>query len=262
MAATSWWSYTLLQRTPDWNPWLGPVVLLGGLGVAVALLPRSWLEGRTGALVGAAAIVLGLLGATAYTLETARTPHEGAIPSAGPAVLTRFGLGRGGPFGGGTAGRPPGRTGQFPVGPRALPATGTAPAGGAAPGGAAGGLLDASEPSSELVALLEADADQYTWVAATVGSNSAAGYQLATDQAVMSIGGFNGTDPSPSLAEFQADVDAGKIHYFIAGGFGGRGGRGGPGGNARSTSSEITTWVESNFTATTVGDITVYDLTS
>jgi hypothetical protein len=122
--------------------------------------------------------------------------------------------------------------------------------------------LDASEPSSELVALLEADADQYTWVAATVGSNSAAGYQLATDQAVMSIGGFNGTDPSPSLAEFQADVDAGKIHYFIAGGFGGRGGRGGPGGNARSTSSEITTWVESNFTATTVGDITVYDLTS
>jgi hypothetical protein len=94
-------------------------------------------------------------------------------------------------------------------------------------------------------------------VAAAVGSNSASGYQLATQEPVMAIGGFNGSDPSPTLAEFQAYVQAGKIHYFIAGGgFGG-----GPGGGSGSnTSSEIAAWVESNFTATTVGGVTVYDL--
>ncbi|HEY2813213.1 MAG TPA: glycosyl transferase, partial [Acidimicrobiales bacterium] len=85
------------------------------------------------------------------------------------------------------------------------------------------------------------------------------GYQLATNDPVMSIGGFNGTDPSPTLAQFQSYVDAGDIHYFIAGGGFGRGGFGGAG---ASTSSQITTYVERNFTSTTVGNITVYDLTS
>ena len=46
----------------------------------------------------------------------------------------------------------------------------------------------------------------YTWVAAAVGSNNAAGYQLATGAPVMAVGGFNGTDPAPTLAQFQADV--------------------------------------------------------
>ena len=40
----------------------------------------------------------------------------------------------------------------------------------------------------------------------------------------MAIGGFNGTDNSPTLAQFKAYVAAGKIHYFIASG----GGMGGP----------------------------------
>jgi hypothetical protein len=78
----------------------------------------------------------------------------------------------------------------------------------------------------------------------------------------MAIGGFNGTDPTPTLAQFQAYVAAGDIHYFIAGsrafGFGG-----GPfGGGASSTASEITTWVESNFQAMTIGNVTLYDLTA
>ena len=51
---------------------------------------------------------------------------------------------------------------------------------------------------------LLADADEFTWVAAAVGANSAAGYQLATERPVMAIGGFNGSDPAPTLAEFQA----------------------------------------------------------
>jgi len=95
-------------------------------------------------------------------------------------------------------------------------------------------------------------------VAAAIGSNEASGYQLATGRSVMPIGGFNGTDPSPTLAQFERLVAEGKIHYFIAGGaFGG-----GPGGGSSSTSSAIASWVESHFTSTTVGGVTLYDLTS
>ena len=131
---------------------------------------------------------------------------------------------------------------------------------GAMPGsqttGGMGGLLNGSSPSSTLTSTLLENADSYTWVAATVGANNAAGYQLATERSVMPIGGFNGSDPSPTLAEFQADVAAGKIHYFIAGGSFGQS----QGGS--STSSAITAWVEASFTAQTVDGTTLYDLTA
>ena len=80
----------------------------------------------------------------------------------------------------------------------------------------------------------------------------------------MAIGGFNGSDPSPTLAQFKAWVAAGRIHYFIAGGGlgGGLAGQGGPGGQGGSgTASQITSWVESTYTAKTVDGVTVYDLT-
>ena len=157
----------------------------------------------------------------------------------------------GGGYGGGQGSGPEqGFTGKFPGG--------TQGPGGSFRGGAGGlgGLLNGSVPSAALTAALKADADQYTWAAATVGSNTAAGYQLASGEPVMAIGGFNGTDPAPSLAAFQKYVAEGKIHYFIPGGAGG-GGRGG----GNSDASQITAWVEQNFTATSVGGTTVYDLT-
>ena len=113
---------------------------------------------------------------------------------------------------------------------------------------------------------------------------------LASDTTVMSIGGFSGSDPAPTLAQFQAYVAAGEVHYFVVGGGPGGGGpAGGPGGGTSGapasgqqsggsaqadragrdggfpgrggTGSEITTWVEQTFTPTTVGGRTVYDLT-
>jgi 4-amino-4-deoxy-L-arabinose transferase-like glycosyltransferase len=91
-----------------------------------------------------------------------------------------------------------------------------------------------------------------------VNSNNAAGYQLASGQPVMAIGGFNGTDPAPTLAQFEKDVSEGKIHYFIASGGGGFGGGAGGSGDA----SQITSWVEAHFTSQTFGGVTVYDLTA
>jgi 4-amino-4-deoxy-L-arabinose transferase-like glycosyltransferase len=121
--------------------------------------------------------------------------------------------------------------------------------------------LNASAPNAALTRLLQADASRYAWAAATVNSNSAAGYQLASGEPVMAIGGFNGTDPAPTLAQFEKYVSEGKIHYFIAGGAG-IGRLGGLGGSSGGDASQITSWVESHFTAETVGGVTVYDLTS
>lgn len=50
-----------------------------------------------------------------------------------------------------------------------------------------------------------------------MGAQNAASYRIATNEAVMAIGGFNGSDPSPTLAQFQALVAEGKVHYFIGG---------------------------------------------
>ncbi|WP_410658160.1 glycosyltransferase family 39 protein [Amycolatopsis sp. lyj-112] len=105
--------------------------------------------------------------------------------------------------------------------------------------------------SSEVGALLSATTTK--WAAATASSQSAASLELASGKAVIGIGGWSGQDPAPTLAEFQQYVANGEIGYYVEGGRGG-----GPGGG----SNEIGEWVAANFTATTVGEQTVYDLRS
>jgi len=289
VALSAVWAYELLGRDASWHSWLRPLVLVCGL-VGAALLAAWPIMRRSLAVLALSLALIGGLGAPlAYALNTSTTPHSGAIPSAGPAGAGAapggFG-GRGGPgaqFGfragrgaaaGGTGGfGTPGGAAGFGGGAPAGGATtgpagrfggfGAAGAGGRAAGGA-GGLLSGSSPSKALVAELESGSKHYKWIAATVGANSAAGYQIGTGQAVMAIGGFNGTDPAPSLSEFEADVAAGDIHWFIGGGGGGGGGGFGFGAGRGTTqvSSEISSWVQSHFTATTVGGVTLYNLTA
>jgi len=262
LVVTGAWAWVLLGRSSDFLPWLRPLVVVGALGTAVAILVVDGLGRRAVGAVAAAAVVVGLAGPAAYAVQTATTAHTGSIVTAGPTTSSGFGGGPGGGgrpggggggFGGGTP--PQGQTGTAPTGNGP---TGTAPTGGTQgggmTGGGGGGLLNATSPSSAILKKLESDASSYTWAAATVGANNAAGYQLASGLSVMPIGGFNGSDPSPTLAQFKAWVGAGRIHWFIASG---SGGGASPGGN---TASQITQWVEKNFTATTVDGVTMYDL--
>jgi 4-amino-4-deoxy-L-arabinose transferase-like glycosyltransferase len=277
VAGTAIWSSVLLGRSSTFQPWLRPAVLIFGLAAAAGLVLVRLLTRRLSTVPSlrraattialTAGVFAALAGPGAYAVDTASTAHGGAIPTAGPNVAAaRFGRpgGAGGPGGGrggpGGPALPGGFRGGFPGGQ--APGQGTGPTGTVQGGGAAsrsgaggmGGLLDAAEPSAALVQALQADAQSYTWVAAAIGSNSAAGYQLGTGEAVMPIGGFNGSDPSPTLAQFQQYVQNRQIHYFIGGaGFRSNGGS--------ATSSEISTWVQAHFTATTVGGATVYDLT-
>ncbi len=259
-AVTAWWAHALLGRA-DWTPWLAPAVLFTGLAAAALVLTAPTLRGRPGTAIALVALVVGLAGPIAYSLQTASVTHAGSLPTAGPDQGGRFGPGGGrgrgrfGPPGGGPAG--------------GFGAPGGGPAGriGAPGGGAsAGGLLNGSRSSAAITAMLRENAGSYRWAAAAVGSNSASGFQLASGEPVMAIGGFNGSDPYPNLAQFERSVADGDIHWFIAsgggpGGRGPRGGRAGPGGGS-SSGSAITSWVEANFTATTVNGVTLYDLSA
>ncbi|MER6979583.1 glycosyltransferase family 39 protein [Streptomyces carpinensis] len=289
VTATAAWGYVLLNRTPDYLPWLKWLVLVGGLTAALGLIFVTRLGRRIALATVAAGILTSLAGPTAYTLSTVDSAHTGSIPTAGPAGASRMGFGgrgggrsmRGGFGGGGMPGQnsqgqgnghnqpngngngfPGGGTGGLPGG--GMPGNGFPGGGGGltgesgrmgGTGGGMGGLLDGARVGSAAKKLLEQDASKYTWVAAAIGSQNAAGYQLATGDPVMAIGGFNGTDPSPTLAQFQKYVTQGRIHYFVAGG-GMGGGMGGSG-----ASSQITSWVEKNFKKVTAGSATFYDLT-
>ncbi|MEU7769009.1 glycosyltransferase family 39 protein [Nocardia sp. NPDC049190] len=283
--ATAW---MLLSRSPEWQPWLRWTVLIVGVLATISVLfpaPRKL------AVVSALAVAYtGLAGPVAYAVDTIATPHAGGMPSAGPNVAMRghrppWGEGMNGM--GGRAGRAPGQPGggaptggsaesmpmpggqtpagrpqgAMPGGQQARQGAGQPPgmpggrAGDGGRGGGFGGLLGAEEPSAQLVSLLEQNSGSYTWVAAAIGSNSAAGVQLATELPVMPVGGFNGSDPSPTLEQFKQYAAEGKIHYFIGGGRG-------PGSSESSISARIAQWVRENFTAVEVDSVTLYDLTA
>lgn len=285
VAVTAVWGGLLLGRTPDWQPWLRWPVLVAGALAAVGLLFAGRTDRRLGLAAAGLAVAAGLAGPFAYTLTTLGEGHQGSIVTAGPGGTRgpggqrmpgngrMFVLYGPGPGGGQGMGQPP-AGGQAPGGPGGTPGglggtpggTGAGPGGapGGAPGGPVGenqggpggigGLLNGPTVGTEAKRKLLADADSYTWVAAAIGSQNAAGYQLATEKPVMAIGGFNGSDPSPTLAQFKQYVAEGRIHYFVASGGGFGGGMGG--------GSAISSWVESTFEKVTVGSATFYDLTS
>ncbi|OZD04985.1 hypothetical protein CH275_11345 [Rhodococcus sp. 06-235-1A] len=214
-AITTATSFVFLARSPEFLPWLRWVVLGVGVIVAVALVFRR--SRSMSIALGAMAIAVALAGPVAYVADTVVTPHTGGGPSAGPAVVSDQAAYRSG-----RGSEDAERSTQFG---------------------------SSSAPDSELIGLLETDPQKYTWAAATIGSNAAAVLQLATDDPVMPVGGFSGTDPSPTLDQFEADVAAGKIHYFIAG-------------TGKTRPSAIGDWVSATFTPMTVGDYTVFDLSA
>jgi 4-amino-4-deoxy-L-arabinose transferase-like glycosyltransferase len=302
IAATAVWSYVLLDRTPTWNSWLRFAILVVGVVAAIALaigpkLGRNLMMGAA-----AAGLAASLAGPFAYTMETIATPHTGSMPSAGP-ITNGDGFPGGGfgggqmPTGGNSANSFTGQSGkigfgggQMPLGGNsANPSTGQSGNNGSSNANGnnsinfkQGGPEGADEtPGNAIVKLLKKNASKYTWVAATVGSQSSAPYQLATGEPIMDIGGFNGSDPTPTLAQFKKYVSEGKVHYFINSGRGfnrmgrnsGNGSNSGgtyggtPGGNFQNgpmgggSNSEIATWVQNTFKSTAVDGVTVYDLT-
>ena len=72
----------------------------------------------------------------------------------------------------------------------------------------------------------------------------------------MAVGGFNGTDPYPTLAQFQQYVANGQIHYFLGEGMSMQGTSG------SDAAQQIADWVAAHYQSSTVDGVTVYDLTA
>ena len=190
-----------------------------------------------------AAVAIGGVGAAVLILVAGRLPDVAARAVAGVALVACLAA-----------------PAAYSMATAASPHVGSIPAAGPSRGGgggfAGGGLLGSPTAHPDLTRLLAAGADEFTWAAAVVGSNNAAGYQLASGVPVMAVGGFNGTDPSPTLEEFTRYVDEKQIHYFIQG----RMMMGRSGGDAGGDTAAITEWVESHYLPQTVGGTVVYDL--
>ena len=240
--------------------------------------------GVTGMVLAVVALYTGPVAWTAYTVSVG---HTGSIVTAGPNVARSAGMG-GGPGGGmglgpgmggnhhgpGMQGQSDGQSqpGRAPAqsdgrqlngymqsngqqGPSGNAQDGSSDSNARGRRSGPGGLPGGGTANEEIVAMLQQDADTYRWAAATTGSQNAANYQLASEQPVMAIGGFNGSDPAPTLEQFKEYVRQGLIHYYISGD-----GMSGSQMGGSNAADEIAEWVAGHFEAQTVDGVTVYDL--
>jgi 4-amino-4-deoxy-L-arabinose transferase-like glycosyltransferase len=224
LAVTGGWAVSLLDRSPTFHAWLRPTIV-AGVALAAAGLWLAWQFRNRAMLLGAGAVAAATLlaGPAAFAAATVTNASTGSIVAAGPG---------GGGFGGGPGG-----------------------------GGARGGPGGAETADAGLISYLEANRGAATYLVAAFGSGSSAPIIIASGEPVMTIGGFNGGDPAPTLAQFEALVAQGKVRFVLVGGQGG--GQGGPGGNGTSS---ISSWVTQHGTAVAAstyggtGNSNLYDL--
>ena len=217
-------AWALMNSVVGWHPALTTTILFSGLGGAVLLAvkpPANWIN-----IVACGLATVGLIAAPlATSIYTTTVTHSGSNPLSGPVTKSPRSISR-----------------FLETVSRNEPSW-------------AYDMGYGFDPGPELTALAE-DTDSCIWGAATYPSQSAAKLQLATSKAVLPLGGFAGTDPAPTLAEFEEHVKKGEIcllvwhedHLELPG---------------RSvTLMEISNWVKSEFVSTVIEGTTVYDLRS
>ncbi len=223
-APTVIWSAGMSQLYPGYFTSL-PYVQAGLLVVAIGLIlfagenaQKNWQKVLVAFSVTAAMTLTPL----AWSVDV--TNHPSSInPAAGPTEL-QFGGFAGRP---GMGGRPGGNFGGPGMGGR--------------PGGApAGGF--GQQDNTALLKYLQTNRGEFKYLLVTFGAQTAASFTTATGDNILPIGGFDGQDPSPTLAQFKKMVKAGEIKFVLMGGQGR-----GPGGQTQTgVGSQIQNWVTSN----------------
>ncbi|HUC06193.1 MAG TPA: glycosyltransferase family 39 protein, partial [Acidimicrobiales bacterium] len=224
VVGTALWADALLARTSGYDAWVGPAVVMAGVVSTLVLflcLARPKVPRWCALAAGAVAATSLLASPAAYALTTLGTTTNG-IATAGPASGAGGLGGGGGPGGGSFTGSAPGtRSGAGPTGARAGGFPGGGARTGAAPTGARaraaadglGGGGAASTDNEALVRYLERHQGSAEYLVAVNGSQTAAPFILESGKAVIAMGGFTGTDPTPTLSEFEHLVATGKVHY-------------------------------------------------
>ncbi|MGY4099674.1 ArnT family glycosyltransferase [Nocardia sp. R16R-3T] len=232
------WSFIVLQRNSDWQPWLRwtivAISVLAAVGLLVASLPaagRVRLRNRATSVLVIAGVIAGLGGSTAYAVATLPQSHTGGSPTVGPAKA-----------------RKPDSQQQS----------------------AMGRIMGGNIAQPRLVSLLS-DTDT-RWSAAVDRSSTAATLELASHTAVIAIGGFTSDDPVPTLDQFQELVRTHQVRYYLAQEVQLPDSWRVPNqGDAATPTPEdepwrpighkdIGDWVAQHYQATHIGDVAVYDL--
>jgi 4-amino-4-deoxy-L-arabinose transferase-like glycosyltransferase len=111
-----------------------------------------------------------------------------------------------------------------------------------------------AHPPTPAVELLLGSPPTCRWAAATLPAQTAANWQLASDKAIMPVGGFAATDPYPSFEEFKSLVLSGSICYYIDYP------EMDPIATHQQTVTAILSWVRNTYAKETVEGVTIYKL--
>lgn len=222
VGAATYMTTRVLDYSDEWAMWFRVVVVAAGV-VATAswLSPVSERLQRTVAFAVAVSLVIGPIGANAYTLSNAQ---NGTNPQSGPIANDPMAMSR-----------------------LLLAARAGTPAW-------ALHIAYGSWPSAPVVELLRQTKGDQIWAAATYSAQNAALYQLESEVPIIPLGGWLGTDPAPSPAQFKDLVSNGQIGYFIwqqdlL--------------DRNELSSEtltISKWVQENFKEQIIDGVRIYDL--
>ncbi|WP_051222412.1 glycosyltransferase family 39 protein [Conexibacter woesei] len=248
VGATAALSVSLLDRTPDFHPWLRvaiPVAAVVAVLAAVAL--RLGAPRRVLAVAAVAAVVAVGAGPLSYSLASVGRSLNGNNVLAGPSEASAGGFGGmgGGAMRGGNGGPP---SGGGTTGTRPSFSGGTPPSGAQQGAGGGGGMGGGGTLSTSVIKYLEAHQGSAKYLLAATGSQTTANIIISTGKAVVTIGGFSGSDPAPKVSQFVAMVRSGQVKYVLVG-------SGGGGGMGGSSSSDLTTWIKAH--ARQVSGVTV-----
>lgn len=187
LAGTASISFLVLADAPHFLPWLKwGVLACGGLAAAAVLLPQvdeALRRPATMTLATATAAVALLAGPAAYSLATVARSHTGSDPIAGPALDT---------------GEPRPAPGALSSNPGAL---------------ASASQLDGSLPS--LISYLRLHRGRARFLVAATYAMAADPIALATRQPVITVGGFTGLDPSPTLEQIKRLIGSGQLRFIL-----------------------------------------------
>ncbi|EMH0510952.1 glycosyltransferase family 39 protein [Listeria monocytogenes] len=96
-----------------------------------------------------------------------------------------------------------------------------------------GGFADASV-DSDLISYLQKNNTGETYLFGTTDATTAGPYIIKTKEAVMALGGFNGTDPTLTVKQLKQMIQAGEIKYFYL-----------PS-NSKASDSDVVKWIQEN----------------
>ncbi len=240
ICATALWSWKLSGTYPHFFTWSYGVASALALLAIISIFARSSLKLHIVLPVGVGLAALSLI-FTPAVWAINNVHHSNSInPVAGPNTDSGSGL-RGG-FG------LPKIGGQRPLG--TPPGNNPPPINGFNPpnfhdpltrqtlGGPAVGPSQSADKN--LVKYLEHNRLGSKYLLATFGGMSAAPYITATGENILPIGGFDGADPTPTLAVFKALVQSGDVKFVLTGSANGQG--------SSAATTEIESWVTTNCT--------------